>query len=69
MANGAAIGILFLIIAGLGFVYPISNGYTIVQADEICQSGLGQLAQFFSGSSQQSCQQIKLCHMVYMVLV
>ena len=63
MANGVAIGIgvFFLIIAGLGFVYPVSDqGYTIVQVDEICKSGMGQLAQFFSGSSQQSCQQIKL---------
>jgi len=63
MANGAAIGIgvFFLIIAGIGFVYPVTNdGYTIVQVDEICKSGMGQLAQFFSGSSQQSCQQIKL---------
>ena len=63
MANVVAIGIgvFFLIIAGLGFVYPVSDqGYTIVQVDEICKSGMGQLAQFFSGSSQQSCQQIKL---------
>jgi len=63
MVNGVAIGIgvFFLIIAGIGFVYPVTNdGYTIVQVDEICKSGMGQLAQFFSGSSQQSCQQIKL---------
>jgi len=62
MANKAAIGIgaFFLIISGLGFVYPISEGYTIVQADELCKSGLGQLGQLFSSSNQQACQQIKL---------
>jgi len=63
MANKAAIGtgVFFLIIAGLGFVYPLSSdGYTIVQVDQICQSGLGQLGQLFSGSNQQTCQQIKL---------
>jgi len=63
MANGVAIGIgvFFLIIAGLGFVYPIgSQGQTIVQADDMCKSGMGQLSQFFSGSSQQACSQIKL---------
>jgi len=64
MANGPAIaiGIFLLFLAGLGFVYPVNDsGYTIVQADELCSSGLGQLAQFFGGSStQESCQQIKL---------
>ena len=63
MANKAAIciGVFFLIIAGLGFVFPVSSdGYTIVQVDQICQSGLGQLGQLFSGSNQQACQQIKL---------
>ena len=62
MANGAAIGIgiFFLIIAGVGFVYPVSDGYTIVQVDDICKSGLGQLGQLFSASGQQGCQQVKL---------
>jgi putative membrane protein len=62
MANKTAIGagVFFLIISGLGFVYPISDGYTIVQADELCKSGLGQLGQLFSSSNQQACQQIKL---------
>jgi len=44
MANGAAIGlgIFFLIIAGIGFVYPVTDqGYSIVQVDEICSSGIG----------------------------
>ncbi len=64
MANGPAIaiGIFLLFLAGLGFVYPVNDsGYTIVQADELCSSGLGQLAQFFGGrSTQESCQQVKL---------
>jgi len=62
MANKAAIGIgvFFLIITGLGFVYPISDGKTIVQIDGMCQSGIGQLGQIFSASGQQACQQVKL---------
>jgi len=63
MANGVAIGIgvFFLIIAGLGFVYPIgSQGQTIVQADDMCKSGMGQLSKFFSGSSLQAYSQIKI---------
>jgi len=67
MANGAAIGIgiFFLIIAGVGFVYPVSDGYTIVQVDDICKSGLGQLGQLFSASGQQGCQQVKLMYIWY----
>jgi|GEM_PF-446216 len=62
MANKAAIGIgvFFLIIAGLGFVYPISDGKSIVQVDGMCKSGMGQLGQFFSSSGQQACQQVSL---------
>ncbi len=64
MANGPAIaiGIFLLFLAGLGFIYPVNDsGHTIVQADELCSSDLGQLAQFFVGrSAQESCQQIKL---------
>ncbi len=64
MANGAAIGlgIFFLVIAGIGFVYPVTDqGYSIVQVDEICSSAFGQLAQFFGGqSTQESCSQVRL---------
>ena len=64
MASGPAIafGILFLVLAGLGFLYPVNDlGYTIIQSDELCSSGLGQLAQFFGGKSTlEACQQIKL---------
>ncbi len=63
MANKAAIGIgvFFLIIAGLGFVYPVSSdGYTIVQVDQLCKSTMGQFSQFFSSSGQQACQQVRL---------
>jgi hypothetical protein len=55
------IGVFFLIIAGLGFVYPIStDGHSIIEVDEFCKSGLGQLGQLFSASGQQTCQQVKL---------
>ena len=56
------VGILFLVIAGIGFVYPVNeDGHPIVQAHKICSSSLGQLGQFFEGqSAEESCEQIKL---------
>jgi putative membrane protein len=56
------VGILFLVISGIGFAYPVNeDGHPIVQAHKICSSSLGQLEQFFEGqSAEESCEQIKL---------
>jgi len=51
MANvkAIALGVSFLIIAGLGFVYPITEqGYSIIQAEDNCKLG----------NIQQSCELI-----------
>ena len=59
MAKGGAIaaGIVLIIIAGLGYVYPISDqGYTIPQMNDLCKSGVGQLGQLFSTDAQENCR-------------
>ena len=64
MANGWVIGlgIVFGILSALGFLVPITDaGYSVVQLDELCSSGFGQLGQLFGGADiQQRCQQVKL---------
>ena len=60
MANGGAVagGVIMLIIAVLGYVFPITDtGYTIPQINDICTSGLGQIGQLFSGDAQKVCRE------------
>lgn len=59
MANGPAIaiGIFFLFLAGLGYIYPVgSDGQTIPQFNDMCKSGIGQLGQLFSSDAQENCR-------------
>ena len=73
MANYSVltVGILFLIIAGAGFLMPnslwnenfqgtIYQNYTIPELSDLCNSGLGQLAKMFSSGIQQACTEYKL---------
>ncbi|MEX0656106.1 MAG: hypothetical protein WD154_00970 [Nitrosopumilaceae archaeon] len=46
-------GAVFLGIAILGFLYPVnSKGYTVFEVNDICTSGVGQLAQILGGQSE-----------------
>ena len=62
MAKGGILGagIFFIIIAGAGFVIPISEGYTFIGINDLCSSGFGQLGQAFSGEMQKNCSQYKM---------
>jgi hypothetical protein len=41
-------GIILVIIAGIGFVFPIPNtGYSIHQVHDLCESGIDQAEQIF----------------------
>jgi len=58
MASGGAIaaGVFFMVIALIGYVTPITDqGYSIPQADNLCQSGVGQISQFFSRDARENC--------------
>ena len=49
-------GIVLLIIAGIGFIFPINDrGYSITQINEICTSDLGLLGKLFSEDLQKVC--------------
>ena len=63
MAKGGVVGagIFFLIIAVIGYIYPITDeGWTAPSIDELCSSGWGQLGKAFSGDIQQVCAQYKI---------
>ena len=44
-------GILFLFLAVIGYILPIAGeeGYSIPQVVGLCNSGMGQMGQAFSG--------------------
>ena len=69
MANKGALGagIALIIIAGIGFSYPVNNqGWTIPRVNDLCTSGFGQLGQFFIGDIQQGCNEFRyLTYVVY----
>jgi len=54
-----ATGIVLLVIAGIGFVIPVDEGYSIPNVNDLCSSGMGQLAQMFGSDVQRECQQFK----------
>jgi len=57
-AGAIVAGIILFIIAGIGFIYPVTDqGHTIPALNDLCNSGLGQLGKFFSGDVQQVCLQ------------
>jgi len=59
MANIAiiSIGCLFLVIAIIGYIFPIASeeNYSIPQVVALCNSGMGQLGQAFSGDFVKAC--------------
>ena len=63
MANTGTLlaGIILFIIAFLGYIYPVTDfGYSIPQVNNICDSGAGQLAQFYGGQDlRKICQEYK----------
>ena len=60
-AGALGFGIFLFIVAGAGFVFPITDmGHTVPQINDLCQSGLGQLGQIFGGSEvQQRCSEYR----------
>jgi len=50
-------GILFLFLAIIGYIFPIAGeeGYSIPQVAALCNSGMGQLGQAFSGDFVKAC--------------
>ena len=66
-----SVGILFLIIAGAGFLMPYSllnenirgtvyQNLTFPELSDLCNSGLGHVAKMFSSGMQQACTEFKL---------
>ena len=73
MANYSVltVGILFLIIAGAGFLMPYSllnenirgtvyQNLTFPELSDLCNSGLGHVDKMFSSGVQQACTEFKL---------
>ena len=50
-------GILFLFLAIIGYIFPIAGeeGYSIPQVAALCNSGMGQLGQAYSGEAVKTC--------------
>jgi len=60
-AGALGFGIFMFIIAGVGFVFPITDeGHSFPVYNDLCASGTGQILQFFGGSdAQKTCMQVK----------
>lgn len=63
-AGAGITGAILLGIAIVGFVFPINEqGHTIPSLNDLCSSGIGQMAQaldgIFGGSMTSNCIQIK----------
>jgi len=52
-------GILFLFLAIIGYILPIAGeeGYSIPDVAALCNSGMGQLGQAFSGDIVKACSE------------
>ena len=52
-------GIILLTIAGIGYVYAgaTTTGLTIPQVVDLCNTGMGQLGQAFSGDAMKICRE------------
>ncbi len=61
MANGGsaiAFGVILIIVAFFGYITPITdNRLTIPEVMDLCDSGMGQLGQTFSGDVQKICRE------------
>ena len=59
MAKGGLIagGIVLLILAIIGYILPIEEGYSIPDVIALCNSGMGQLGQAFSGDIVKACSE------------
>ncbi len=51
------VGGFLLVIAVLGYVIPIDEGYSIPQVVGLCNSGMGELGQAFSGEIVKGCSE------------
>jgi len=54
-------GILFVVLAVIGYYIPLSGeeGYSIPQVVGLCNSGMGQLGQSFSGDIVKACSEYR----------
>ena len=52
-----SVGGLFLVIAVIGYIFPITSelNYSLPQVVGLCNSGMGQLGQAFSGDIVKAC--------------
>jgi hypothetical protein len=63
MANGGLIGagIIFLGIAIIGYIVPVNDeGWSIPDVTALCNSGMGQLGQAFSGDIVKVCSEYNM---------
>ena len=51
------VGVFLLVIALIGYVIPIDEGYSIPQVVGLCNSGMGELGQAFSGEIVKGCSE------------
>ena len=62
MVNGGLIGggIVLLVIAVIGYITPVAEGGTIPDLSALCNSGMGQLGQAFSGDVVKACSEYQM---------
>ena len=62
MRAGALVtGIILFFIAVIGYFYPISEGYTAPQLNDLCTSDWGKLGQLFGGQdTRESCNILQM---------
>jgi hypothetical protein len=63
MVNGGlvALGVFFLVAATVGYIVPVNDeGWTIPDVSSLCNSGMGQLGQAFSGDIVKICSEYDL---------
>ncbi len=60
MAKGGliAVGVFFLVVAIVGYIVPVNDeGWAIPDVSALCNSGMGQLGQAFSGDIVKVCSE------------
>ena len=53
-------GIIFLVIAGIGYIIPVDDGYTLPEATSVCNSEIGQFSQAFSDLIVKACLEFQM---------
>jgi len=57
----SAFGVLFLIIAAIGYFWQLDSGFTYPQVNEYCSSDLGKLAQYWGDKDiRQICNNVQM---------